>query len=373
MSMALSTAVVSASMWPFIMKSIACRWLKAGRADLAAVGAVGAVGDEVDAELALRALGRDVHFAGRHVIAFGVELEVMDEGLHRGLHLGPARREHLAVGADRPLRHFVQALADDAPALPDFLAADHEAVVAVAIGPDRNVEVHAVIDFVWLRAADVPRNAGCPDHRAGEAPGDRVVLVDRADVDVALLEDSVVGDQRDGVLENLQAVVEEIADLVQHRRRNVLADAADAVIIGVHARAGHMLVELHDVFAHFEQPQVGRHRADVHDVAAEVEHVVRDAGQLRHHRADVLGADRDLEAEQLFDGEHEAVLHAHRRAVIEAVEVGQRLLVGLVLDQLFGAAVEQADVRIDALDDFAVEFEDQAEELHAPPDAGARN
>jgi hypothetical protein len=32
------------------------------------------------------------------------------------------------------------------------------------------------------------------DHRAREAPGDRVFLADLADVDVALLEDAVVGD-----------------------------------------------------------------------------------------------------------------------------------------------------------------------------------
>ena len=87
--------------------------------------------------------------------------------------------------------------------------------------------------------------------------------------------------------------------------------------------------------------------------------MVLDAGQLRHHRSDVLGAERDLEAEQLLDREHEAVLHAHRRAVIEPVEVRQRLGVGLVLDQLLGAAVEQADVRVDALDDLAVELHDQ--------------
>ncbi len=70
---------------------------------------------------------------------------------------------------------------------------------------------------------------------------------------------------------------------------------------------------------------------------------------------------RDLEAHQLLDGEHEAVLHAHRRAVIEPVEVRQRLGVGLVLDQLLGAAVEQADMRVDPLDDLAVQLHDQAE------------
>ena len=49
------------------------------------------------------------------------------------------------------------------------------------------------------------------------------------------------------------------------------------------------------------------------------------------------------------------------RAVIEPVEIRDRLRVGLVLDQLLGAAVEQPDMRIDPLDDLAVELHDEAE------------
>jgi len=48
------------------------------------------------------------------------------------------------------------------------------------------------------------------------------------------------------------------------------------------------------------------------------------------------------------------VLLVHRRDVIEPVEIGDRPAVGFVLDQLLGAAMQQADMRIDAGDDFAV-------------------
>src|SRR5258706_10837167 len=70
---------------------------KAGRADLASVGLVGAVGDQIHAELALRRLDRSVDFAGRHMEALRVKLEMMDQRLHRALHLAPARREDLVV------------------------------------------------------------------------------------------------------------------------------------------------------------------------------------------------------------------------------------------------------------------------------------
>jgi hypothetical protein len=76
---------------------------KARRADLAAIGLVGAVGHQIDAELALRRLDRGIDLAGRHVEAFGVELEVMDQRFHRALHLAALRRHDLAVAPTRPL------------------------------------------------------------------------------------------------------------------------------------------------------------------------------------------------------------------------------------------------------------------------------
>jgi hypothetical protein len=51
----------------------------------------------------------------------------------------------------------------------------------------------------------------------------------------------------------------------------------------------------------------------------------------------------------------------HRRHVVEPVEVGQRLQVRFVFDQFLGSTVEQSDMRIDALNDLAVEFEHEAQ------------
>ena len=73
------------------------------------------------------------------------------------------------------------------------------------------------------------------------------------------------------------------------------------------------------------------------------------------------GALRHLGAEQLLDREHEGVLLHHRRDVVEAVEVGDALQVGALLDELLGAAVQEADVRVGALDHLAVHLEDEAQ------------
>ena len=68
-----------------------------------------------------------------------------------------------------------------------------------------------------------------------------------------------------------------------------------------------------------------------------------------------------VQPEQLFAGEAEGVLLVHRRDVVEAVEIADGLQVGLVLDQLLGAAMQQADVRIDAVHHLAVQLQHQAQ------------
>ena len=85
----------------------------------------------------------------------------------------------------------------------------------------------------------------------------------------------------------------------------------------------------------------------------------RPISQIQH--ANKLAALGKLDAQQLFHRQAEGVLLIHRRDIIEPVEIGHRLHIGLVLDQLFGAAVQQPDMRIDALDDLAVEFQHQAQ------------
>lgn len=87
----------------------------------------------------------------------------------------------------------------------------------------------------------------------------------------------------------------------------------------------------------------------------------QDAADFRIENADQLAAHRDFKAKQLFDGKRESVFLVHRRDVIEAVEVRNGLEIGLGLDQLFGAAMQKTDMRIDTLDDFAVQFQNQTQ------------
>ncbi len=53
---------------------------------------------------------------------------------------------------------------------------------------------------------------------------------------------------------------------------------------------------------------------------------------------------RYVDAEKLLDGKRKRLLVVHHGDIIEAVEVGQRLSVGLVFAQLLRCAMQQANV-----------------------------
>ena len=87
----------------------------------------------------------------RHLESLGEELEVVDEGLHGGLHLRPAWRNTLGVvGPHITSRHLVQALLDDPQALSHLQHSHQVAVIAIAIGAHRHVKVHKVVCIVGL-------------------------------------------------------------------------------------------------------------------------------------------------------------------------------------------------------------------------------
>ena len=177
-----------------------------------------------------------------------------------------------------------------------------------------------------------------------------------------MLEDAVVGNKADSIAEQFrQAGIAPFSNIGEQLERHVLVDATRAEPCAVHACTRCTFEEVEAILAQLEHPQVRGHRTDVHDVRTEVEHVVADARQFGKKHAQILPAQWHFEVEQLLDRQHIAIFHAQRRAVIEPVEIGQSLQVRLILDQLFGPAMQQTDMRVHTLDDFAIKFHDKAE------------
>ena len=126
-------------------------------------------------------------------------------------------------------------------------------------------------------------------------------------------------------------------------------------------RATGALVKHHQLFTFFEAPERRRQRAHVKGLRGDVEKMRQDAADFRVEHPDQLPALGYGHAGELFHGQRERMLLVHRRDVVEPVEIGNRLQVGLGLDQLLGAAVQQTDMRIDPLDNLAIEFQHQPE------------
>src|SRR5271166_334858 len=89
--------------------------------------------------------------------------------------------------------------------------------------------------------------------------------------------------------------------------------------------------------------------------------MAQDAADLAVKHTNKLPADRNGNAGKPFDREAERMLLIHRRDIIEPVEIGYGLKVGLIFDQLLRATVEKADMWIDALYELTVELEDHTQ------------
>ncbi len=136
----------------------------------------------------------------------------------------PRRRRNLVVVDDDRTGVFAQpvdALLDDAVGLAELLDANQITVVAVAVGADRNVEIHAVVDFVRLLLAQIPLDAGAAQHRAGETERQGAFGRHHANADGALLPDAVVGQQGFVFVDIGRETLGEVIDEIEQRTLTV--------------------------------------------------------------------------------------------------------------------------------------------------------
>jgi hypothetical protein len=89
--------------------------------------------------------------------------------------------------------------------------------------------------------------------------------------------------------------------------------------------------------------------------------MVQDAGDFTEQGTDVLGADWDIDVQQLLDSQREALLVGHHGDIVEPVKVGQSLEICPVLDELLCASVQQSNVRVGAHNLFSVQLQNQTQ------------
>ena len=138
-------------------------------------------------------------------------------------------------------------------------------------------------------------------------------------------------------------------------------NTAGAEVRRVQARTTCALVKDHQLFALFKTPQRRSQRTHIHRLRRDVQQMRENATNLGIQHPNDRSTIRHCDAHHLLDGQAVRMLLVHRRDVIKPIKIRQRLQIGLLLNQLFRATVQQANMRIDALNDFAVQLQHEAQ------------
>jgi hypothetical protein len=197
-----------------------------------------------------------------------------------------------------------------------------------------------------------------PENPQAQSVGER----DHANVHVALFENAIVSEQTFDIVTHLQEWVAERLDIIDKLLRQILMHAADPEIGRMHAATRGTFIEHHQLFAFLKAPQRRRERTDVHGLGGDIEQMRKQPSDFAIKDADELCSARKRDAQELFRRQAERMLLVHRRYVVEAVEIRDRLQISLVLNQLLGTAMKQTDMRIDPLHHLAVEFKHEAQD-----------
>ncbi len=235
-----------------------------------------------------------------------------------------------------------------------------EARVRVALGARRDVEIVGVVPGVRKRPAHVVGDAAGAQARSGDAPLQRLFGRQVADVDRAVLEDRVRLEQSAEVAHAARKLLDQRVEPGEIAVGQIAVDAADAHVVGMHARAAGCLLQVEDVLAKVEAVKEHRDRAQVDAVSAEPHTMRREPRELHREDANHLRAFRDAigDAEQLFDRERVAECVRRRREVVHALDHGLRLRPEQAFRRLLDAGVQIADLGLGLHDVLAVDLED---------------
>ena len=140
----------------------------------------------------------------------------------------------------------------------------------------------------------------------------------------------------------------------------VLASADPEGVRG-QARAAILFENLEDLFPVAEGVEQRRHGADIEGVGAKPELMAGDAVEFGQDDADVVGAGRRFDVQQLFNRFAIAEPVRDRSDVIHTVDIRVEHRVGAMFSDLLDSAMEVADDTLEAHDLFAVEPQDDSQ------------
>ncbi len=142
--------------------------------------------------------------------------------------------------------------------------------------------------------------------------------------------------------------------LLQPARRQIGRGPADRQIAVGQPGAASFFEQVQNLFAFAKGIQKRAERAQVEPIGPHADQVAGDAAHLGDDHAQMLGLFGQFELEQLFDRHGPAQVHVHPGQVIHPIGVRNPLPRRQILADLFGAAMQIADVRRRFRNDFAI-------------------
>src|ERR1035437_2861085 len=326
-----------------------------GRAHVYAVRVGGSVAHHVVSEFAARRFNHLVDLAFGYAEALGNDLEMVNQGLHLGLHFfAVGQHDVRRVRLPGARGHTVHGLADDAHALPHFFEAHQVTRVDIVLGARGNFEIELLVAGVGCVLAGVYLQSGGAQHGPGDRQVQHVLQRNHADAHGAAHPDTVGGQQVLILIDAAGEDVDECFDALVPPARWFQGQPADAEVAGHHALAAELFEDLEDLLALAEAVEEHRHGADIESVRAQPHQMAVEPREFGEHHAHPLGRRRDLQLQQFLHRQAVAQVHGERRQVIHAVGQGDRLLIVLNFELLFDAGVQKTDVRPAGNDCFAV-------------------
>ncbi len=173
--------------------------------------------------------------------------------------------------------------------------------------------------------------------------------------------DFILVEQLGNFLDRNTALIQESTNLFLKACGHVAQLPADASVGSSETRTSQLLTEIVDLFALGECVEEDSHCADVHGAHTDPEHVGGNAGEFAAQHAQCLTARGKFPAHQFFHGAGIGDIVGQGRQVVQAVGVGNELIVVHVFGDLLIAPMQETDVGLSTDDGFTIQLQDQTQ------------
>ena len=219
---------------------------------------------DVKAQLAFWIFCREINFAGRRVESFGHNNEMMDQLFHLR-HDMRFRRRHVFPIHDinRPVRQFIDNLAQDPHALPHLLNTHQITIITISRTADHDIEIVILIIEIWVLTPQIMFDPASTQIWTGKRVGNRPIFRDDADVSCSIDKNTITGKQFIAFVEARHKSVEKLFELRNEIFWEIANLSTDASIRGGEARSRQQLEKIVKFFALGEGVEEDRHCAEV--------------------------------------------------------------------------------------------------------------